>query len=218
MISATTFGLHIRYTITTFKDVLMNNQKIFSLKKYCLIENAISTEIANLCTQYTLFDEAQNFNKISRDGQVPKAYRKYSDALMESLLIKLLPMVEENTGLSLWPTCSYYRVYRSGDELFPHKDRESCEISCTLFLGARYPENFEGWPIFIENNGFLMEPGDMIIYRGAELTHSRNILSIGDDLREKYFHSQVFFHYVDKNGPYKDNKFDGRESIGIMRE
>ena len=189
----------------------MNNSEYFQKNKYCLIEQAISSDTADICKQYTLFDEKNNFSPGADYEQVPGAHTKYADPLMESILINLLSQIEENTGLLLWPTYSYYRVYRSGDKLAPHIDRPSCEISATLCLGYEYPEKYNGWPIFIEDNGFTMEPGDMIIYRGTELTHYRYPFEVENG----YFHSQVFLHYVDKNGPYAVHKFDGREGVGV---
>lgn len=193
----------------------MNNSEYFQKNKYCVVKNSISPEMSSICKTYTLFDEKNNFAPERYDAQVPGAHSEYGDLLMESLLINLLPLMEQNTGLSLWPTYSYYRVYRSGDKLVPHKDRESCEISATLCLGYNYPDDYIGWPIFLEDVGFIMEPGDMIIYRGTELTHFREPFDIENNIEKNYFHSQVFLHYVDKNGPYENYKFDGRQGIGI---
>lgn len=186
------------------------NRELFKKNKYCIVENILSEDTLNICKQYTIFEEKRNFSPESDTEQVPGTHRKYADTLMESILINILPIIEDNTGLNVWPTYSYYRVYRSGDRLLPHIDRPSCEISATLCLGYEYPEGYKGWPIFIEKENFIMKPGDMIIYRGVELVHYRYPFNIEKD----YFQSQVFLHYVDKNGPYKEFKFDGRDRIG----
>jgi hypothetical protein len=55
---------------------------------------------------------------------------------METLLMKMLPIMKERTGLDLIPTYSYARVYEKGAILKRHKDRPSCEISTTLNLGG----------------------------------------------------------------------------------
>lgn len=191
----------------------MNNIKFFEKNKYCLVEGAISKEAAEIITQYTLFDEKKNPTPVGFDMQVPNSHSKYGDTLMESLLQHLLPTMEKNTGLSLFPSYSYYRVYRFGNSLAKHKDRESCEISATLCLGYKYSNNFKGWPILIEDAAYIMEPGDMIIYKGTELYHSRPKFYDAEDS----FHSQVFLHYVDKNGQYSDFKFDKREGLGLLK-
>jgi PKHD-type hydroxylase len=74
------------------------------------------------------------------------------------------------------------------------------------------------WPIFFATDeedlvGYPLEIniGDLVMYRGCELPH----------WRPKYkgkWQVQVFFHYVDANGPYKDNVFDGRKQMGLKRE
>jgi hypothetical protein len=52
-----------------------------------------------------------------------------------------------------------------------------------------------------------MQPGDAIIYRGCEIDHWR-------DEFKGLMQSQVFFHYCDRNGPFKDAKFDCRPGLG----
>jgi hypothetical protein len=187
----------------------MSNAKFFEKNKHCLVKNVLSKDFLEIATQYTLFDEDLRFMPEDFSQQVPGAHSKYSDLLMESTLLYLLPVIEKNTGLSLYPTYSYYRVYRPGDLLEPHTDRYSCEISATLFIGKNYEE--ESWPIFVENKSFTLEPGDMLIYRGIELSHYRNLWESDSDS----FHSQVFLHYVDKNGPYKNFKYDERSFLGM---
>ena len=66
---------------------------------------------------------------------------------METLLMKVMPIMAEQTKLDLIPTYSYARVYEKGSILKRHKDRPSCEISTTLNLGG------DPWPIFIDPTG-----------------------------------------------------------------
>lgn len=185
----------------------MNN---FSKDGYCLIKNAINPELRDVITQYALFDEMQDF---SPDGfQVPKAHSKYSDPLMESMLLHLHPLMEKNTGLELYPTYSFYRVYRRGDILHPHKDRPSCEISTTVCFNYSYDDSKYTWPIIMDGNYIDMKPGDIVIYRGIDLEHARQeFIPPGND-----WHVQAFLHYVDANGPHSEWKNDKRESIGFI--
>ena len=53
-----------------------------------------------------------------------------------------------------------------------------------------------------------LEPGDMLIYKGCDLFHWREKF-------EGEHHLQAFLHYNDKNGPYGDNLYDGRENLGL---
>jgi hypothetical protein len=143
---------------------------------------------------------------------------------METLLLKLQPVMEKYVGLSLVPTVSYARIYKKGDELKRHKDRPSCEISATLNLGG------DPWPIFVDPTGkdnvinefkkihkpdahkgrkYLLKTGDMFLYRGCELEHWREEFD-GDHC------AQVFLHYNHADGPYgKSNLFDKRKHVGL---
>ncbi len=68
------------------------------------------------------------------------------------------------------------------------------------------------WPIHIKDiNGqaveVVLEAGDALAYRGAELSHWRNVF-------EGEWWAQIFLHYVDSNGEYRDRKFDTRPNLG----
>lgn len=185
--------------------------KDFKTKGYCVVKSAISEELREFITQYALFDEMNDFS-IGTDWMVPTAHSKYSDCAMESLLIKLQPLLEKESGLTLLPTYSYYRVYRNGDSLEPHYDRDSCEISCTVSFDFSYDHTSFEWPIFINKERIVLNPGDLACYRGVELNHWREKLVHEDP---NVWHVQGFFHYVDANGPYKEWAYDKRSNIGI---
>jgi hypothetical protein len=190
----------------------MNNQEQFKKLGYCVVKSAIDDNLRDFVTQYALFDEMQDFTPESRllkRIQVPNAHSKYADPAMETMLLLLKEVLEKNTGLELHPTYSYYRVYRPGDELHVHQDREACEISATVCFNYSYDESFV-WPLFIEGTPIQLNPGDMAIYKGCELGHWREKFSLGGD----HWQVQGFFHYVDANGPNADCKFDSRSSIG----
>jgi hypothetical protein len=145
------------------------------------------------------------------DSQVANALCSYGDPIMEGLLSKLLPTVEKASGLRLFPTYSYFRVYQSGDVLGRHTDRPSCEVSLSLCLGYEAPAP---WPILIEGpRGVVsvsLEAGDGLLYRGIECLHWRSPFE-GSRL------VQTFLHYVDQQGPYSQWKFDKRPSLTDIR-
>jgi len=183
--------------------------KEFKEKGYTLVKNAIKPELRSIVTQYALFDEIQDFTP---DGiHVPKAHSKYADPIMEAMLLHIHPLMEKSTGLELYPTYSFYRVYRNGDILHPHKDRPSCEISTTVCFNYSYDDSEYTWPIIMDGNKVDMNPGDIVVYRGVDLEHSREeFIPPGDD-----WHVQAFLHYVDANGPYSDFKYDKRQYLGL---
>ena len=190
---------------------MTTNIEIFQKQGYCIVKSSISSELRDFITQYALFDEMQDYAPEKDQGQVPAAHSKYADPAMESLLIILKDVVEKNTGLELDPTYSYYRVYREKDELKIHTDRPSCEISCTLCFNFDYGEANYEWPIYMDGNPVCLQPGDLVIYRGCDLEHYRDKLNTNN---HDSWHVQGFFHYVNKNGPYAEYKFDKRDSIG----
>ena len=90
----------------------------FQKNRYVVIKNAISKELAEFCCDYfslkrdvhlTMLENkyispyVEYFGKYG-DPQVPDTYSHYSDIVMETLLSKLLPVMEKNTGLKLYPT------------------------------------------------------------------------------------------------------------------
>ena len=208
-----------------------------AFNKYQVIRKAVSYELANFIFNYFLLkrDAVQWMyqNNITYDTgllgtwgdkQIPNTYSHYADPVMETLLMKVLPVMKQETGLELIPTYSYARLYKKGDILKRHKDRPSCETSTTLNLGGN------PWPIFIDGTGadtvideykeiikpnapegtkILLEIGDMLVYSGCELEHWREPFE-GDIC------GQVFLHYNHANGPFAEkNRFDRRPMLGI---
>ena len=198
------------------------------MKNYKIINNAISKELAGFIYDYflikrrvarKLFDDGYispdtpDFGVWS-DKQIPNTYSHYADIVMETLLEKIKPVMEKNTGLKVLPTYTYARIYKKGDILKRHKYRPSCEISTTINLGG------DSWPIYLEPSGekgkegvkVNLNPGDMLIYRGCELEHWREAFE-GDNC------GQVFLHYNDANSSEgQKNIYDGRPFIGLPQK
>ena len=184
--------------------------------KYQVIKGAVSYELANFIFNYFLLKrDAVKYmydNNIVhengmlgtwKDEQIPNTYSHYADPVMETLLMKVLPVMQKETGLELVPTYSYVRAYKKGDILHKHKDRPSCEISTTIHLGG------DQWSIFIEGEKVLLDIGDMLVYSGCDLEHWREPF-------EGNICGQVFLHYNHLNGKFSDkNKFDGRPMLGL---
>jgi len=222
---------------------------MFKTKKYQIIRQALSKELSNFIFNYMMLQrDAVDFmmknNKVNplnpfmgnrNDAQVPGAYSKYGDWIMETLLQYMRPIMKAKTGMDLVPTYSYTRLYEKGNILERHKDRPSCEVSTTLHLGG------DEWPIFLDPSGadFVigarnkedgryseiphikpgapkgirvdLKVGDMLIYSGCELEHWREPF-------EGTVCSQVFLHYNHANGPFaKTNLFDKRPMLGIPK-
>jgi SEC-C motif len=179
----------------------------FSRSGYTVQPRAISPESAHLIAAYALLQQKWP-NYYQPEGMYRAAFGRYADAFSEALLLELLPVMEQATGLKLLPCYSYLRIYGNGAILPKHMDRPSCEISSSLTLGFKAPAP---WPLCVQADGvdksLVLMPGDMIVYRGSELPHWREIFN-GE------YWVQTFLHYVSANGRFTDYKFDGRERIG----
>ena len=197
---------------------------IFKKNKYQIIKKIISVELTNFIFNYfVLKKNAVKFmyeNNIVhetvalgtwKDEQVPNVYSHYADFAMETLLLKIMPILQKKIKIKLIPTYSYARIYEKGSILHRHVDRPSCEISTTLNLGG------DPWPIFLDptggenNKGIQIDllPGDMLIYSGSDLEHWR------DEFKGNIC-AQVFLHYNSINGKFKkDNLYDKRPLLGL---
>jgi hypothetical protein len=216
----------------------------FKKNNFCIVKKVVNSEIADFAYKYFLLkrEVAKTFFQLRyistfneewgtwNDPQAPNTYSVYGDILMENLLQKVKPIMEEKTGIKLIETYSYARIYKKGDVLHRHKDRFSCEISTTLNLGG------DPWPIFINPNkkeGYvfgekkgvhglqnyspsiskgvkiLLNPGDMLVYRGNMLEHWREEFK-GENC------GQVFLHYNNaKTKGAKENIYDRRPHLGL---
>jgi len=215
---------------------------MFKEKKYMVIKKVISYEFANFAFNYFLLKRdavawMYKNNHISeftpgfgtwKDMQIPNTYSCYGDMFMETLMMKVLPIMQQQTGLRLIPTYTYTRAYKKGDILHRHKDRPSCEISTTVNLGG------DPWPIFIDPTGtdnilsgretttkvkpnapegvkVQLDIGDMLVYSGCELEHWRKPF-------EGNLCVQTFLHYNHADGRFAEkNKFDRRPMLGIPK-
>ena len=195
--------------------------------KYIVIKKVINKDLSDFCYNYLrvkkqVYDTCIKNRYISPfeevlgkyetdEQQVANTYSTYGDIAMDTLMLKIQPIMEQKTKLKLTPAYTYARVYKKGDVLKRHKDRFSCEISTTLNLGG------DNWPKYIEPSGkenkkgvkVNLKPGDMLIYLGCELEHWREPFE-GDEC------VQVFLHYNNvKTKGAQENMFDGRMHIGL---
>ena len=200
----------------------------FEKNKYEVVKKAITNELASFCFAYfsnkrKVAQHLQENKFISpfddtwgtwKDNQIPNTYSHYADMVMETLLERVLPKMMHVTNLNLIPTYSYARIYKFGDILHRHKDRPSCEISCTLNLGG------DEWPIYLDPTGnegnkgkkIILKPGDMLAYSGCDLEHWRESFA-GKDC------CQVFLHYNSTSGALEEpNLFDTRPFLGLPAE
>jgi hypothetical protein len=181
----------------------------FERQKYVVLRSLVKEPVLSTLYTYAL-ERARSGTMDLDDAQAPGTPSAYGDPAMEILLEKLRPQAEAASRLCLYPTYSYFRVYKRGDVLAKHRDRPSCEISISLSLGYHAEKP---WPLWLEGpmgvSCACLEPGDAALYRGLECVHWRDALE-GDHA------AQLFLHYVDRNGPYADWRFDKRQSLSVF--
>lgn len=186
----------------------MHHSKLFHENGYVYLENFLDK---SNCQQYVHeFQKLIDQGLTRKDEHCPLSHSIALSPLFDSLLEQLTPQIEMVTEKKLFPTYSYARWYAPGDELLVHQDRASCEISVTLTLG------FEGnpWPIWMgyDQNKINCKPvsmnvGDAVVYKGCDMYHWR------EKYTEGQWQVQVFLHYVDADGPFKEFKYDKRKGL-----
>ena len=190
------------------------------------IKEFLPKQILNLAYSYSII-KYSNQKKFIIDNQTKSLIFENGDFLMATLMDMSTHVVEQNVGKKLWPTYSYFRIYDKGSDLKIHTDKESCEYTVALCLGADPID--QPYEIFIgeedetsdykyydvKNNlnryridhKFPMVPNNAIIFKGMEKIHWREMC------KHDHFIT-VFLHYVDQEGPYKEFKFDKRQMLG----
>ena len=155
---------------------------------------------------------AQNDPSLRGDEQAPNSHCVYGDPAFEMVMAMSTEDIGRIVGKNLIPQYTYARIYKNGSDLKIHSDRPECQYSVTLSLGGDYEKP---WPIWINDydgnmNEVPLDEGDMVVYHGTELEHWR-------DKFEGNAQFQLFMHYVDSEGEFKDRVYDGRSNIGLKK-
>lgn len=188
----------------------MDAAGFFKENKWIYLSRAVAVERCQQLTKY-MFDLYEK-GALVKDEQCPLSDAIYGAPLLDDLLKELAPILSGQIGVELDPAYTYARIYRPGEVLEHHRDRPSCEISGTMTLG--FDPSQQVWPLYFaheeqdrKGTEVLINVGDLLLYRGEELYHWRPAF-------KGTWQVQVFFHFVDRNGPNKALKYDGRSQIG----
>jgi hypothetical protein len=192
------------------------NEVIMSFREtgYEIIRNFLEPEFVSFIQEYFFVRIKAQQARVG-DVQAPFSYSFYGDPLLETILAKSCEPLSKIAGIKLLPQYSFTRLYQEKEELIIHRDRPSCEISATLSLG--FPEGEEINSIYFSKNEdksdateIKLNPGDLCLYRGCDLYHWRESF-------KSQWYLQAFLHYVDENGPYADQIYDGRPFLGWLK-
>ena len=193
------------------------------------IKEFLPKQILNLIYTYSIIKYG-NQKQFKTDIQTNALISEHSDYLMETLMDLSTPVIEQNVKKKLFPTYSFFRIYDKGSDLKTHIDRESCEYTVALCLGAhpvdqpyeiflgekddnsdyKYFSNKNNLERYRIDYKFPMLPNNAIIFKGMNKLHWR------EPCQHDHFIT-VFLHYVDQDGEYKDFKFDKRTGLGGKR-
>lgn len=137
---------------------------------------------------------------------------EYSAIGAEVILRQSQPRIEVIVGKKLMPAYALWRIYKTGDSLRRHVDRDACEVSVSLPILA-IPVDVP-WPIHVcdfnnEECAVALLPGAGIVYQGCRVPHWREPFA-GE---HQY---QLFLHYVIKDGERSNFAFDGRGGLGLQ--
>ncbi len=176
---------------------------------YVVMPSVIGSEMRGFLAGYAL--RSVEGEAVTFDHLAPGVASVYAAPLMQKILISLVPAVEAACGRRVYPTYSFFRVYRTGDRLRKHTDREACEISLSVSLSC---DTSMPWPLMIEGPAGVapvgLGEGDGVLYKGIACRHWREPFA-GERA------AQVFFHYVDRDGPYAEHRLDARKQAEMAR-
>lgn len=197
----------------------------YSQDGYAKVEGLISPEVGLAFVEQLKQDMGPGPVPLSRVQQFPNLLQRPALEVyghhyppMLFFLWGLTPKISDIVGKPLLPTYDYLRIYREGDTCLVHSDRYSCEHSLSLTLAysdgrnwdleveraesepsAKVGPAFEG-----ESAKLAMQPGDGVLYRGVAHRHGRTAPN------PNRWSAHLFLHWVDADGPYRDQAFDRR--------
>lgn len=195
--------------LSTSSETLTNAVDFFSKNDYYILQGALDHGSTQVVSQYAELQRKSNEPYFYDEGRQYSG--RYGDLVTESILLQLQPIISKITSCDLHPAFSFLRVYKKGDALHKHVDRNASEFAVTMTI-AKPGE--EVWPIYVKSQEkeieVLLDPGDVLLYKGREMVHWRHQL-------EMAYWIQAMFFYVDSQGPFKDHLFDKRNEIGEMK-
>ena len=190
-------------------------REVFDQNGYLYVPNAV--DFKSLYCSPPVDKEGQRITGIERhflrqktefnsvEPQVNGSLARYNHPFYKATHYSLMKQIEGILSMDLLPTYYFDRFYYEGQKLDRHSDRPSCEISATVQISTNRDE---AWPIWFQRpdqteNSVSMKNGDMVLYRGCEREHWREPLT-----GENSYHHQIFFHYVNAQGPYVHHAYD----------
>jgi hypothetical protein len=174
--------------------------------------NLLRTDLAGAGKSFETFAQPQ---PLSRHRTVDISGHYYRP--LTTFLWGLTPIIAELTGADVLPSYDYFRLYQKDDICRVHSDRPSGEHSMSLTLA--YSDNLP-WPLQVGStrvdreeecvedfgnepfSAIEMQPGDAVLYRGADLRHGRT------EPNPNRWSAHLFLFWVERGGQFERHAFD----------
>jgi hypothetical protein len=229
-----------RSVLQNYGSTIKTNNEHFNENGFLFVENLIEdpskmyADVPDWRGVKNYFGSEDNIFYEEIESQVNGSASRYNYPGYRKLHTDIRIKLEKILGKKLYNTYYFDRFYFLGNELVKHVDRDSCEISVTIYVRSNLRWDWE-WPLIVstprrmddtivtEEKWITMAPGDAVIYKGCELPHwrppltskygrdepkykwwARRILRGPDDT----FWHQAFFHYVLADGNRCHHAFD----------
>ena len=169
--------------------------------------NIINSDFCAKIAKY-FFDSGTHGNPHFRkdNKQVVGSSVMICEPHIDKMAVELKTYVEECFRKPMLPTYTCMRLYKKGDALPIHTDREACEYSLSVAI-ARSNENPDlPYTLFFKNPdgtelGVSCDIGDGVFYKGMEIPHFR--YPCPHD-----WYLAAFFHYVERGGEIYQSYYD----------
>lgn len=174
-------------------------RKNFWDDKFIVMSNAVEVaEAEHFVNQMFLLEQEQQLHK---DPQCPLSAGTYSNEIFQQLHQKFAETLGDILELKLLPTFTYCRIYKNGEVLHKHVDRDACEITASITLGY---QSTDQWPLFFDGeppDPVYLSVGEMAVYLGRDITHWRERF-------QGEWQVQLSLHYVTASGEFTQHHQD----------
>lgn len=109
---------------------------------------------------------------------LPLLRRLHYSAALASIAEKVFPEPVK-------PSYVFLSMYGDGGICPLHTDRPQCKYTIDLCISQKEP-----WPIYVNDQPYILEPNQALAYSGTDHPHYRNEIDKGN------FCNLAFFHYV----------------------
>jgi hypothetical protein len=172
--------------------------------EYTIIKNFLPVELCQRMADFMWEKQEQNSFYFDNQCAISPAFMKLFTHPAKVYKEKL----ETELVKKLYYTYDHGRIYKKGEILTPHKDKNQCEVALSITLGYSGDNT---WPIYLYSHEqhkiieVTLDIGDALVYNGYELLHWRNQLT-------EDWQCQVFWFYA-SDDRFQDKLFPGIEDM-----